>query len=61
MAAYMFPPLTTMHQPLFEMGQGAMEMLLSAMEDKTSGEYKEKRFDLTLVERKSVAAPRMKA
>ena len=60
MAAYMFPPLTTMHQPLFEMGQGAMEMLLSAMEDKTSGEYKEKRFDLTLVERKSVAAPRMK-
>lgn len=60
MAAYMFPPLTTMHQPLFEMGQGAMEMLLSAMEDKTSGEYKERRFDLTLVERKSVAAPRMK-
>ena len=42
-------------------GQGAMEMLLSAMEDKTSGEYKERRFDLTLVERKSVAAPRMKA
>lgn len=58
LASFMFPPLTTMHQPLFEMGQGAMELLLQAMENRTPGEPRGRKYELTLVERKSVAAPK---
>ena len=54
LASFVYPPLTTMHQPLFEMGQGAMEMLLQAMENGLAQENKERKYELTLVERKSV-------
>lgn len=54
LASFVYPPLTTMHQPLFEMGQGAMEMLLQAMESGLAQENKERKYELTLVERKSV-------
>ena len=57
LASFVYPPLTTMHQPLFEMGKGAMEMLLQAMEHGMTEEIKGRKYELTLVERESVASP----
>ncbi|MEY8339198.1 LacI family DNA-binding transcriptional regulator [Lachnospiraceae bacterium 62-35] len=52
LASLYYPAITTMRQPLFEIGQGAMELLLKAM---AGEEIAGKKYELTLIERESVA------
>lgn len=57
LARYVYPPLTTIRQPLVEMGQVAAWLTLSALGARARGEVIRK-FEPVLVERESVAAPR---
>jgi LacI family transcriptional regulator len=57
LARYVYPPLTTIRQPLVEMGQAAAWLTLSALGACASREVIRK-FEPVLVERESVAAPR---
>jgi LacI family transcriptional regulator len=57
LARYVYPPLTTIRQPLVEMGQAAAWLTLSALGAHATGEVIRK-FEPVLVERESVAAPR---
>ncbi len=54
MSSYVYPPLTTVHQPLFEMGQEAAKMLLETAEAGTMGMTRSKKYELSLITRKSV-------
>ncbi len=54
MSSYVYPPLTTVHQPLFEMGQEAAKMLLETAEAGIMGMTRSKKYELSLVTRKSV-------
>lgn len=53
-ALYAFPPLTTVAQPLLELGRQAMEMTLALLDGKLVHDI---RLPCTLIERESVAAP----
>jgi LacI family transcriptional regulator len=52
-AKFMTPPLTTMHQPKYRLGQVAVETLLKKL-DKTAGEIELVQLEPSLVVRKSV-------
>lgn len=54
-AAYMNPPLTTVHQPMRRMGRLAMESLIKLMAGEAS--VNQIRIDAKLVERESTAPP----
>ena len=51
LARTVWPPLTTVHQPMFDLAYTATSLLLS-------GEFEHRRLDHRLVERSSVAPPR---
>jgi LacI family transcriptional regulator len=57
LARYVYPPLTTIRQPLVEMGQAAAWLTLSALGTHVREEVIRK-FEPVMVERESVAAPR---
>lgn len=48
---YMDPPLTTIRQPIYQMGEGAVKMLISSIENKNKSETKV--FKTELIERGS--------
>ncbi|MBS6396854.1 MAG: LacI family DNA-binding transcriptional regulator [Clostridiales bacterium] len=54
MASLMYPPLTTIRQPLFEMGEGAAELLIQSVKDGGVGKVRSEKYELSLVKRKSV-------
>jgi LacI family transcriptional regulator len=54
LAKYVTPPLTTLHQPMLELGRSAMQMLLDLIDHK---EVKNKVLKPFLVQRQSSAAP----
>lgn len=54
------PPLTTIHQPKYEMGQAAVEIMLGIAKNGGRGAPEHRQFDLRLVERNSTSAPRKK-
>ncbi len=54
-AQYVTPPLTTVHQPKFELGQQGMRMLIDLIEER---EVQSRMLPPTLVVRASTAAPR---
>jgi len=53
LARTVWPPLTTIHQPMFDLAYTAASLLLS-------GEFEHRRLDHRLVERASVAPPRQR-
>lgn len=53
---YVYPRLTTVHQPIYDLGVGATEILLDRLNDKDVDEKVEK-FPVHLVERESTARP----
>ncbi|MDF3129499.1 GntR family transcriptional regulator [Kiritimatiellaeota bacterium B1221] len=55
-AAQSYPPLTTMHQPLFEIGESAANMLMDRLEKNDTEEDLHPRLPCRLVKRKSCAA-----
>lgn len=57
LAHYLYPPLTTVRQPLLEMGQAAAWLALERLGTHVRKEVS-RRFEPVLVERESVAAPR---
>jgi LacI family transcriptional regulator len=57
LAKYVYPTLTTVRQPLVEMGKAAAWLTISALGARARGEVI-KKFEPVLVERESVAAPR---
>jgi LacI family transcriptional regulator len=52
------PPLTTIHQPIFEMAQAACFLAIALLRGEKGKEVKRK-FEPTLVERSSVSRPRI--
>lgn len=58
LARYVYPPLTTVHQPLREMGRAAARLALGALGRAPRGEVEVKRFEPVLVSRASVASPK---
>lgn len=51
------PPLTTIHQPKYEMGQAAVEILLSLAKKETLGVPQHREFGVRLVVRSSTGPP----
>lgn len=51
------PPLTTIHQPKYEMGQAAVEILLSLAKSGHLGVPEQREFGVRLVKRASTSAP----
>jgi LacI family transcriptional regulator len=59
LAAVIHPPLTTIHQPKYEMGRAAVEILINAAADRSRPALSEHRIlGVELIERQSCAAPR---
>lgn len=56
MSRLIAPPLTTVHQPMYEIGQAAVEILLKAVHSKGSRAAEHRLFGVTLIERKSCRA-----
>lgn len=52
------PPLTTIHQPKYEMGQAAVEILLSLAKNGSEGVPEQREFGVRLIRRASTAPPR---
>jgi DNA-binding LacI/PurR family transcriptional regulator len=52
-ASILYPPLTTIHQPKYEMGQAAVEILLRLAGDKDRQMPEERRLGVQLIVRKS--------
>lgn len=55
---YIYPPLTTIHQPIFDLGVGATKILLDRIDHKQQSEQVE-HFPVRLVRRESTAPYRM--
>jgi LacI family transcriptional regulator len=55
------PPLTTIHQPKYEMGQAAVEILLSLAKSGHLGVPEQREFGVRLVKRSSTSAPPKKS
>jgi LacI family transcriptional regulator len=51
------PPLTTIHQPKYEMGQAAVEILLGLAKSGCHGVPEQREFGVRLVKRSSTSAP----
>jgi DNA-binding LacI/PurR family transcriptional regulator len=56
-ASYMMPPLTTFHQPKYELGKQAAEMMLSLLTHVDDTPVRTVKLLGTLVQRESVAPP----
>ena len=54
LARYLYPPLTTIRQPITEMGRAAAQLALQLL-DETAAEEVTRKFEPTLVRRQSVA------
>ncbi len=61
MASVIHPPLTTIHQPKYEIGCNAVEMLLAAAEHKGPPLAEHRVLPVELIERSSCAPPRTSA
>jgi LacI family transcriptional regulator len=57
LCAVVRPPLTIIHQPKYEMGRAAVEMILRALEKKAPYVPEHRQFGVTLVERESCSFP----
>jgi LacI family transcriptional regulator len=57
LSAVMHPPLTTIHQPKYEMGRAGVEMILAAVENKEPRLAEHRTLGVRLIERQSCAAP----
>lgn len=55
LARYLYPPLTTIRQPVYEMGRSAADILLGNLEGRDTSKIP-RRFLPTLIERESVAS-----
>jgi DNA-binding LacI/PurR family transcriptional regulator len=57
-AAVVHPPLTTVHQPKYEMGRAAVEMILASADRAEAPVPEHRQFGVKLIERQSCAPPR---